>query len=245
MSPRPRLLLVEDDLTIQHLVTLALEELELELRICGGMAEALELLERAPVQLLITDLMLPDGSGLALLRKLAAEPRLRGGAPLVVFSAGLRAEVRDQLSQLGVWRMLSKPCSVLELEACVREGLSLGAAPPAPAGESSMPAGALPPEQAEALARHFGGDLALYQAFRQGCLEQFLADVALGDQLSGSRDAAGLRRLAHSLKSVLLTLGHPTESLLARQLEDGAEKADWEQSLPLWQALRTRLPRTR
>lgn len=45
-----------------------------------------------------------------------------------------------------------------------------------------------------------------------------------------------MRRLAHSLKSVLLTLGHAPESALARQLEAdaadgraGASRAGWRQ----------------
>jgi len=241
MRLRPSLLLVEDDPAIQHLVRLALEDLALELKICGCLAEAWQLLEQAPVQMLITDLMLPDGSGLDLVRALVESPRLRGEAILVVFSAGLSAELRQQLAALGVWRMLNKPCSVLELEACVAEGLALGqisATSPRPAGAPA----ALTPAQAAAVAAHFAGDQALYQAFRDACLGQFQADRDQGDLACSQRDAPGLRRLAHSLKSVLLTLGHEPESRLARQLEDSAEQADWAQALPLWQALRGRLP---
>lgn len=253
MSPGLRLLLLEDDPTIQHLVRMGLEELDLELLICGTLAEARTTLAAAPVQMLITDLMLPDGSGLDLIEELSARPDLLKGAPIAVFSAGLVGDVQDRLAQLGVWRLLAKPCSILELEACVQEGLGLGQMPQAPsvppagrksaADDEAAPApSALPADQAQAVTLHFGGDEPLYRAFRAACLPQFDLDRQQGDQACEQRDAPALRRLAHSLKSVLLTLGHATESQLARQLEDSAEQADWPQSLAKWQALRQQLP---
>lgn len=245
MSERPRLLLLEDDPSIQQLVSLALEELDLELLVCGTLAKARSTLATAPVQMIITDLMLPDGSGLDLIHDLRAQPGLHGEPPVLVFSAGLVDGLRAQLVELGVWRMLGKPCSVLDLEASVTEGLALRASTSAPtaaatdAGHSEL---ALPPEQATAVALHFGGDEPLYRAFRQACLPQFDLDRQQGDAACERRDAPALRRLAHSLKSVLLTLGHPAESRLARELEDRAEQSDWAASLRLWQDLRCRLP---
>lgn len=248
MNPRPRLLLLEDDATLQQLVRMGLEELDLELLICSTLAEARATLAEAPVQMLITDLMLPDGSGLDLIEELAERPDLLKGAPITVFSAGLVGDVQQRLAQLGVWRLLAKPCSVLDLEACVQEGLGL--TPPAPpaggnaaAADDAVPAvSALPAAQAQAVALHFGGDEPLYCAFRAACLPQFELDREQGDQACEQRDAPALRRLAHSLKSVLLTLGHAGESQLARQLEDSAEQADWPQALAQWQVLRQRLP---
>lgn len=248
MSPGPRLLLLEDDPTIQQLVRMGLEELDLELLICSTLAEARATLAAMPVQMLITDLMLPDGSGLDLIEELSGRPDLLKGAPIAVFSAGLVGDVQDRLARLGVWRQLAKPCSILDLEACVQEGLGL--TPPAPsagrnaaAADDPAPAASeLPADQAQAVALHFGGDEPLYRAFRAACLPQFDLDRQQGDQACERRDAPALRRLAHSLKSVLLTLGHAAESQLARQLEDSAEQADWPQSLARWEGLRQKLP---
>ncbi len=248
MKPRPRLLLLEDDPTIQHLVRMALEELDLDLLISSTLAQARATLAAAPVQMLISDLMLPDGSGLDLIEELSGRSDLLQGAPIAVFSAGLVGDVQDRLAQLGVWRQLAKPCSILELEACVQEGLGLqvqtpqAGNDPTGADDSVAATSALPADQAQAVAQHFGGDEPLYRAFRAACLPQFDLDRQQGDQACEQRDAPALRRLAHSLKSVLLTLGHAAESQLARQLEDSAEQADWPQSLAQWQALRQRLP---
>ncbi|MEH0166336.1 response regulator [Roseateles microcysteis] len=248
MKPRPRLLLLEDDPTIQHLVRMALEELDLDLLISSTLAEARATLAAAPVQMLISDLMLPDGSGLDLIEELSGRSDLLQGAPIAVFSAGLVGDVQDHLAQLGVWRQLAKPCSILELETCVQEGLGLTQATPsaganaAAADDAVAATSALPANQAQAVAQHFGGDEPLYRTFRAACLSQFELDREQGDQACEQRDTLALRRLAHSLKSVLLTLGHAAESQLARQLEDSAEQADWPQSLAQWQALRQRLP---
>lgn len=226
--PLPRVLLVEDDPSLQRFVQLALEELPITLLTCGSVADALAELARAPVALLITDLMLPDRSGLDLLAQLQREPALRGAARLAVFSAGLLPAVRLQLQALDVWRMLAKPCSIMALEACVLEALQ------------NAPAGAVAPtaQRPAVVDSHFGGNTALYEAFRASCLQQFVHDAKAGDLACEQGDSQTLRRLAHSLKSVLESLGHSEAAALARALEARAEQGDWALARPLWQALR-------
>ncbi|TDP62523.1 response regulator [Roseateles toxinivorans] len=227
--PLPRVLLVEDDPSLQRFVQLALEELPITLLTCDSVADALAELARAPVALLITDLMLPDRSGLDLLAQLQREPALRGAARLAVFSAGLLPAVRLQLQALDVWRMLAKPCSIMDLEACVLEAM-----PDWPAG--AVAAMVQTPTVVES---HFGGNTALYEAFRASCLQQFVHDVRTGDLACEHGDSQALRRLAHSLKSVLESLGHGEAAALARALETRADQGDWVLARPLWQALRS------
>lgn len=227
MSERPHVLLVEDDASLQIFVGMALEELPLQLRCCASVSEALTLLHQQHYALIITDLMLPDASGRELLARLRSEPALRGEAPVVVFSAGLHETVRSELQALGAWRLLAKPCALDELEQCVREGLALA--------QGAAPAASATPDPVHA---HFGGNAALYQAFRSSCLQQFERDILAGDAAAQALDAPALRRLAHSLKSVLLTLGHAEASGLSKQLETCAEASDWAQAQPLWQQLR-------
>jgi len=226
--PLPRVLLVEDDPSLQRFVQLALEELPITLLICGSVAEALAELARAPVALLITDLMLPDRSGLELLEQLRREPALRGAARLAVFSAGLLPDVRLQLRSLDVWRMLAKPCSIMALEACVLEALQ------ASTGTAAAPKKPRP----VVVDSHFGGNAALYEAFRASCQQQFVHDVRAGDLACEQGESQALRRLAHSLKSVLESLGHDEAADLARALETRAHQGDWALARPLWQALR-------
>jgi len=222
-GPR-RVLLVEDDPSLQRFVSMVLEDLAVELTVCGDVGSALLALQRNAFELLITDLMLPDRSGLDLLAELQARPVLRGSARLVAFSAGLQPEVRSRLQTLDVERMLFKPCSVGELEACVLEILgpvSTASDAPAPPPQQ-QPA---PQADQEAILRNFGGDAALYRGFRAASLEQFGQDLQEGERACTTRDTPALRRLAHSLKSVLLILGLDSCSDLAKRLERQLEQA--------------------
>ncbi len=234
-APPARLLLIEDDASLRHFVAIALEDMGLGLHMASSVDEGIAALRAGSFDLIISDLMMPGRSGFELIQALEAEPALQASARLVIFSAGLRAETRHRLQSPIIWRLLSKPCSLADLRSCVREGLSPAVA------QTAAPAAAATAEQ-EAIDRFFGGKTALFQAFRQGCLAQFQADAALGDAACASGDLAALRHLAHSLKSVLLTLGHPQASELARRLEDACAEADGPQAHALWPQLRLSLP---
>ncbi len=215
MTTLPRVLLVEDDASLRRWVEMVLEDEPIELVSCEDGAKALAELARAPVRLVLTDLMMPGVSGRELLERLDAEPGLGGGPLRVVFSAGLGATTRESLAGLGVWRWLHKPTSMAELLACVRDALQ--GAPIVAAASPSQ----------DVIERHFGGDRGLFEAYRGSCDAQFALDADAGDAALAARDAQALRRLGHSLKSVLETLGETGGSAQARQLEGAAVVADW------------------
>lgn len=239
----PRVLLVDDDPSIRRFVALALEDLQITLIEAGSVREARERLAgAAPFALIVTDLMMPGETGLDLLQHLADHPEQRGGARLAVFSAGLNATMQAQLAGFDVWRQLSKPISVVELEDCVRDALGLdgaAASPPQP-GAAAAPA-VLDAAAEAAIHRHFAGDRALFLAYRSSCIAQFEADIRAGDAALARPDLPALRRLAHSLKSVLATLGASEAGAVARALEDSAGRSDAAASAPLWQSLRNHL----
>jgi len=239
---RPRVLLVDDDPSIRRFVALALEDLDIELMEAGSVAQARERLAGdGPFVLIVTDLMMPGETGLDLLQHLADHPALRAGARQAVFSAGLNAAMQARLAGFDVWRQLSKPISVLELEDCVREAVGAAGASAGPAPVQAASGEALGCEQEAAITRHFAGDRALFLAYRASCVAQFPADVRAGDDALARGDAPALRRLAHSLKSVLATLGDADAGTLARTLEDTAARGDLTGSAPLWRSLRDHL----
>lgn len=218
-----RVVLVDDDPSIRRLVTLALEDLPIDLVACASGPEALAALRAAPARLLITDLMMPGMSGPELLQRLAAEPALRGGARLLVYSAGLTAEAQARLAGLDVWRELAKPVSVLTLVAAVEEGLSGTTAPAVP----DVAAGEPPVGEADAIRTHFAGNAALFHAFKAGCAVQFRDDLRQLQAALQARDSGSLRRLGHNLKSVLYSLGFALAACDARRLETAAVASDW------------------
>jgi CheY-like chemotaxis protein len=246
---RRRLLLVEDDASIRRFVALVLEDEPLELVAAPTLAAAIEALRGPPFDVILCDLMLPDGSGFELLQALGEADAPSAGARRVAFSAGVSADARQRLLDLGVHQVLAKPVAVADLLACARAdapAAGAGAAAWVAAGGASAAADATDAAE-QAIATSFGGDRALYQAFAQACRQQWPADVAGGDRALAAGDAAALRRLAHSLKSVLLTLGLPQDAACARRLEDAAAPlqapgaASAESLAPLWQRLRGRL----
>lgn len=251
MAGRVRVLLVEDDASLQRFVAMALEDEDVRLQACTSVDEALLALATQAFDLVITDLMLPGRHGNELLQALRERPALRGQAQLAVFSAGLNAQVRQQMETLGVTRFLSKPCSLADLQACVREAAVLrqrptGGVPEGASGGAASGTGrtdgavrtaedpsAVPSASATSAAsihhaaveEFFGGNAALYQAFLVRCRTQFPQDITLGREAVDQGLYPPLRHLAHSLKSVLQTLGHPAPATMARELEDLAQKA--------------------
>lgn len=240
MNGRPRVLLVEDDPSIRRFVGMALEALPVALTAAANLAEARVQLQSGPFALLITDLMLPDGSGLDLLQQLCEQqPQLRQGAELAVFSAGITEVVRARLAGWGVHRVLSKPITLADLERHVLECIP-AASVTTQAAQSPHPQADIETARQAAVKRFFGGDMALFAAFEQTCHAQFPRDIDMADAAAAAADLAGLRRVVHSLKTVLLTLGFPDLSAVAAQAEEAAAAAA-PTAVPLWHQLRAPL----
>lgn len=210
----PRVVLVEDDAHVRRFVQLALDGLEVDLIACATLADARRALDAGAPSVVLTDLRLPDGSGLELLAWLQARTAAQSAAcRTVVFSGGIDPSTTRQLETLQVWRVLHKPASVGALMACVEEALQSLPARAAPALDA-------PAAPVDPVAEFFGGDRALYAAYRQACVAQFARDVAAGDQAVSAGDCAALRRVAHNLKSVLTMLGEAEAAQWARSTEE-------------------------
>lgn len=227
-----RLLLIEDDASIARFVELALEELPqhdaaappVELSVVRLLSDARTALAAGGWQLVISDLMLPDGSAEALLAEglaLAA-----GAPPWVVFSAGVHEDRHAALASRGVVRTLRKPVPLDELLDTIAVLLRDGGA------ALASPASASGPLAVDPVRQHFGGDRALYDSFRTGCLERLADDIAQGDAATAAGDAPALRRVAHGLKVVLELIGEPALANQARALEDAAAACPAGQPLP-------------
>ena len=238
MSPA-RILLVEDDDSVARFVALALDDLPIQLTRCRCVADAVTELENGAARLIITDLMLPGESGLSLLARLQNSPQLRGDALLVVFSAGLGAQIRQELAAFQVWRLLSKPVPVGTLRQCVADALACGAAEDS--SQQHTASRHLSADDSNAVQTYFGGDAELFLAYRESCEQQFPLDVRVGDAAVLGGDLGALRRLAHSLASVQLTLGKPLQSELAKALELSAQAGDVQAARRQWAHLRSAL----
>jgi CheY-like chemotaxis protein len=242
---RPRVVLVEDDVTIRAWVAMALEELAIDLVCCTTLDEARQCLRRAgqAPALLLQDLMLPDGNGLDLLTEVQTWPAAQRPAHIVLLSASPHLPKAPQQTQWGLDEILPKPVALDRLITCVERWTGLGDAMREGPGTPDAAAAASPPVQ-DVIERLFGGDAALYRAFHTRSLAQFRQDLASADGALQAGDMAGMRRVAHNLKSVLTLLGHARLATLAAQLEAQAQHpapGDTAHVAALWSELRSGL----
>jgi CheY-like chemotaxis protein len=114
-------LVVEDNLAMRRVVLRQLRELGYRVLECDHAAAALELLEREPVDLLLTDIVMPGGLDGVELARLARE---RWPALKVVLTSGFpQARVNGNDDVLGNLPLLSKPYSKDELAGVLRAAL--------------------------------------------------------------------------------------------------------------------------
>ena len=121
-----RILLVEDDLSLQRSATLLLERAGFVVVVAADGAEALDVVGRERFDLLLLDVMLPDVDGLEVCRQVRRTSRL----PIVMLTA--RSDTTDVVVglELGADDYITKPFEGSELTARVRAVLRRAAAEP-------------------------------------------------------------------------------------------------------------------
>lgn len=102
----------------------------------------------------------------------------------------------------------------------------------------------LPAHEQQAVVAYFEGDAEFYRVFRASALAQFPIDLQQGDAAEAAGDVQTLCRAAHTLKGVLLTLGHAELSALAKSVELAVEQSPWELAVTGWRELRARMVST-
>ena len=115
------ILVVEDNPDILRYLVLILEQAGHRARAAATLAEALDAATKGPVDVLVSDIGLPDGSGLDLLRHLRDDqPRL----PAVAISGfGSDDDVRHSL-EAGFSAHLIKPLDFRRLAVAIRNALA-------------------------------------------------------------------------------------------------------------------------
>jgi CheY-like chemotaxis protein len=119
-------LIVDDEPLFRRSVRdlLASRRPALELLVAGDGREALEILSRREVDLVLTDVRMPEIDGVALVGRLSARPRW---IPVIVITAHGTPTLRDRVLGGGALRFLEKPLDVDELLRALDELLVDGA----------------------------------------------------------------------------------------------------------------------
>lgn len=124
-NPIPResqVLVVDDEPDIRELLELTLLKMGIGVVVAGSLAEAREKLAQSRFDLCLTDMRLPDGEGLELVRHIAG---LGVDLPVAVITAFGSAENAVAALKAGAFDYVSKPVGLEKLRALIKSVLSL------------------------------------------------------------------------------------------------------------------------
>ncbi|MBW8845788.1 MAG: sigma-54-dependent Fis family transcriptional regulator [Burkholderiales bacterium] len=128
-APPTRLLVVDDEPDLRTLYELTLLREGYEIDSAGSVAEALAHLQANQYSAVITDMKLPDGSGLALLRWLEQAGRPEKALVITAFGS---AENAVEALKAGAYDYLTKPVDLRQFRLVVGSAVGRVAAEPAP-----------------------------------------------------------------------------------------------------------------
>jgi two-component system, NtrC family, response regulator PilR len=135
---RKAVLIVDDEADIRELLVLTLSRMGVDAEASSTIAEAQQALKERQYDLCLTDMRLPDGDGLAMLRHITEN---YGNTPVAVITAFGSTENAVAALKAGAFDYLAKPIKLEQLRPLVMSALKL----PRPAQARRASIGEVPP----------------------------------------------------------------------------------------------------
>jgi two-component system response regulator PilR (NtrC family) len=133
----PRILVVDDEADLRELLDITLVRMGLDVDCAETLDEARALWAANDYALVLTDMRLPDGLGLELVREVSASGK---GTPIAVVTAYGSADNAVVALKAGAFDYVSKPVVLDDLRVMVRSALRLsGPGPDQPADSAAAP----------------------------------------------------------------------------------------------------------
>ena len=145
---RPRVLLVDDEPDLLDLLELDMARMGLDSERAATVAKARELLADADFDLCLTDMRLPDGEGLEIVRHISGHVP---NTPVAVITAFGSAENAVIALKAGAFDYVEKPVTLEKVRSLVRSALKLPEPSSRPSGKRQLVGQSLPMEQVRAL----------------------------------------------------------------------------------------------
>jgi two-component system, NtrC family, response regulator PilR len=120
--PRPPVLIVDDEPDICELLSITLERMDLAPRVAGSIGAAQRLLKTERFDLCLTDMRLPDGDGLDLVKWIQ---QYSASVPVAVITAHGNMETAVRALKLGAFDFVSKPLDLTNLRKLVATAIKL------------------------------------------------------------------------------------------------------------------------
>jgi two-component system NtrC family response regulator len=118
--PADKILIVEDDETLRNVMQLQLKKLGYEAVAAPNAEQAIDILQKSPQNLIITDLNLPGISGLELLKRVRSE---YPGTAAIVMTAYGTIQSAVEAMRSGAYDYITKPVEPYDLRALVSRAL--------------------------------------------------------------------------------------------------------------------------
>ena len=182
----PRVLVVDDEADLRELLEITLVRMGLDVDSAETLARARELWAQHDYALVLTDMRLPDGLGLELVREVSASNR---ATPIAVVTAYGSTDNAVVALKAGAFDYVSKPVVLDDLRVMVQSALRL-----------ATPASAHGGPGAE---RRLMGDSAVVQALRSQIarLARSMAPIAISGESGRGKDLAAREIHAQSSRS--------------------------------------------
>ncbi|MEW6611279.1 MAG: sigma-54-dependent transcriptional regulator [Pseudomonadota bacterium] len=122
MEQNIRTLIVDDEPAIRELLAFTLEDMDLQVSVAATVREAKMQLEQGGIDFCLTDLRLPDGSGLEIVSEIQHHHPLM---PVAVITAYSSADSAVEAMKAGAFDYVSKPIEVNRLRQLARRAIQL------------------------------------------------------------------------------------------------------------------------
>jgi len=135
MTIKPSCLVVDDETDLRELIVLTLQRMGIQADSAGDLDDAKYLLKRNSYALCLTDMRLPDGNGLDLVRHINQH---YAGLPVAVITAYGSADNAVSALKAGAFDYLTKPILLQQLRPLVQAALRLNKTEPNNSSELSL-----------------------------------------------------------------------------------------------------------
>src|SRR5258707_4412798 len=120
--PKPTVLVVDDEPDLCELLSITLQRMDLDPRSANSVADAQRLLKTEQLDLCLTDMQLPDGDGLELVKWIQ---QYSPSVPVAEITAHGNMETAVRALKLGDFDFVSKPLDLAGLRNVVASAIKL------------------------------------------------------------------------------------------------------------------------
>lgn len=120
LNGKPLILAVDDEENIRNLITYTFEPYDFEVVTAENGKSAITILEHNPVDVIITDLLMPSMTGLALIREMK---KRKSSIPIIIITAYGNTDMVKEIIAEGVFRLIEKPLDFETLVPIVNDAI--------------------------------------------------------------------------------------------------------------------------